>query len=164
MQVKNACTSMQITQYLAACLGPSATTQTCSAFVNASTSNATCYQCISPESDGGARLGTGGFLPIPGTTYVTSNIPGCIAILDPANGPTCAQAYEPLVLCDLEACTSTACETDQTCQPRARMGACSTETADTQMKCAADLADGGAASCWTYTDTQILNVICGTGM
>jgi hypothetical protein len=110
-------------------------------------------------------LGTGGFLPIPGTTYVTSNIPGCIAILDPANGPACAQAFEPLVICELEACTGTACQTDPTCQPQARMGACAMEFAEVPMKCPADLTDGGAgAPCLNYTDPQILNVICGTGM
>jgi hypothetical protein len=156
---------MQISQYLTACLGPSSTNQTCTAFVNASTSNLTCYQCIAPQADGGAQLATGGFVPVPGTTYVTTNTPGCIAILDPTNGPACAQAYEPLVMCELAACTSGTCPTDQTCQPRARAGACSTEFADAQTKCAADLTDGGAgAPCLNYTDTQILNVICGTGM
>jgi hypothetical protein len=128
-------------------------------------SNLACYQCISPQSDAGTQLATGGFVPIPGTTYVTSNIAGCMAILDPTNGPACAQAFEPLVVCELSACSSAACETDQTCQPQARMGACSTEVADAQMKCAPELADGGAgAPCLSYSDSQILNVICGTGM
>jgi hypothetical protein len=168
MQVKNACTAQQITDALTACFSATATMTTCQTFASA---NATCLECIAPQTDAGVELSTGAFVPVPNTMFVTANVAGCIAILDPTNGPTCAPAWQSVALCSLEACSSSACQSasqaaNGQCQQAASTGACSMENSSLMTDCAADFADGGAGTTCTgfTTINQIINVICGTGM
>jgi hypothetical protein len=98
------------------------------------------------------------------------NTPGCIALEDKTNGPACAQALEPLIQCEFQACNSAACKADtnpadqQACATAADTGACSTQYNSALTACQTDYADGGAATTLCGTDPQIIDAICGSGM
>jgi hypothetical protein len=129
-----------------------------------------CLACLLPGiADGGAGINTGGLL----TDYsimlnLGGNAPGCVALVDPTNGPACAAKYEPWIQC----LVNSGCYTCMTgsafkfCSGivNGNGGVCASEYTAFQGACSADLADGGAFNGGACTDqTQILSVICGNG-
>jgi hypothetical protein len=169
----NACTSMQISGFISSCVQSGTTSNGCVSWAD---SNATCAGCIVQGTDAGLAQ-TGAILfnvnPSSGAMVpVSSNVPGCIALADPTNGPACAEQLEPLMQCVAEAC-GFAC-TDQTsfssCEQavRASGGACGNLASAAQMPCATDMASSGVgvAKCGYGTQNElqeVINVICGTG-
>ncbi len=168
VQQKGACTATQISDFVTSCTSGSASGPNCDAF-QTSSGNTGCMACLFPSRDGGASMNTGGvLLDATGTLIVGGNTPGCIALVDPANGPACAAGLEPLFQCETVACGSADCRTAstsvyQTCLDTSEKGACASQYAASS-PCATEYTDGGAAVGACATDPQILNVICGAGM
>jgi len=168
VQQKGACTAAQISDFVSACTSGTAAPAPCNDF-QTSSGNADCMACLFPSRDGGASMNTGGvLLDATGTLIVGPNTSGCIALVDPANGPACAAGLEPLFQCETVACGSADCRTAstavyQTCLDTSEKGACASQYAASS-PCATEYTDGGAAVGACATDPQILNVICGTGM
>jgi hypothetical protein len=94
----NACTSAQIADFYASCLGPGDTLSACDAFQSA---DATCFRCLATESTApeyGPLIYYNGAFPLG-----VLNVAGCIALAEPCNLP-CAEATLAYVTCDLGAC------------------------------------------------------------
>jgi hypothetical protein len=121
--------------------------------------------------EGGQPVNTGATLYGAAGTIVDLNVPGCIALADPSNGPACARAFEPLMQCVDAACALWCSASDfGTCAVAATgTGApCASYYAAITTPCATDLATNGVAYTvcgWNSNSelTDVLNVICGTG-
>jgi hypothetical protein len=173
-QQLNACTPAQITAFVGACFATPPNQTACNnEQMMLSTSAAACYNClfgVVPMGDAGAASNKGGvLLDYTGMSFFSTNSPGCIALEDPTNGPACAGNLEPLFQCELQACSSMACQTASStvfgaCVSASQMGACSAEVMGVQSSCTTDLGDGGVGGSKCGTDQQVLNAICGTGM
>ena len=163
-----ACTATQISSVVTACLSVTSTNAECNTFFM-DTANQGCAMCLSAGvPDAGS--GTGALVfDYTGSYFIDVNWGGCVALEDPANGPPCAQAFEPLDQCNAQACgLNQACNT-QTLYDTCIMGAdatggvCGAEAA-AMVACQSFEADGGALAtgkCSTMTD--VINVICGAG-
>jgi hypothetical protein len=93
-----ACTTTQIDDLYAYCVGPASTTSGCKVWVSA---NEDCYQCVfttSSDSRYGPLLEFTGPQP-----FLVVNFPGCIAAAEPCN-VSCAMAGLADFQCDLAAC------------------------------------------------------------
>jgi hypothetical protein len=92
------CTDADVKSFYSACLGSSATTDTCNTFRNDAGPH--CADCLlTPDSDPkyGPLIGHGSF--------VTANIAGCIELTDATtDGLACAKAVQALGGCELLAC------------------------------------------------------------
>jgi uncharacterized membrane protein YqiK len=105
------------------------------------------------------------------SSMIDVNVPGCLALADPANGPACAAALEPWIQCYAEACSSAECAatsaTFNACITTvdASGAACYAKLAAAHQGtvCQADLGSGGFIDTKCNTSTQVLNAICGTG-
>lgn len=168
-QQLNACSSTQLTTFVSACVATTAMPDACNTF-QTDTANKGCMGCLFPGTPGSATENSGGMLvDSTGTIIVAVNTPGCIALADPANGPACASAIEPLFQCEVAACGSADCRTAtasifQSCETTSEKGACDTYYMASQTSCTADYGDGGAAVTACATTAQVLDRICGTGM
>lgn len=167
MSMTAACNSMQIAGFISSCVATGATANGCQQWAGA---NSTCAGCIVQGGDAGATE-TGAILFNAQGQPVSGNVPGCIALTDPANGPQCAAQLEPLMQCVALACGMC---TDQTsfsnCEKAAKAsgGACGDYASNAQMPCAAALASGGVGvtKCGYGTPNELqntINVICGSG-
>jgi hypothetical protein len=164
-QQLNACSSMQISSFISACVPPSGgSPSTCKTWVQANTK---CASCITPTNDAGMGQNTGAMLFDTNGNLVEYNFGGCIALIDPtSSGVACAQALDADLRCADFACASC---TDQTstdkCQSMATNGgACSSYHNAYHTACKTDLRADGGGSAKCGIGSQTLNVICGTGM
>ena len=164
VQQLNACSATDIDSFVAACMGSVATSATCLAWEN-DTTYAGCLGCIltTPSNVGGMLV------DYTGQQFVGVNTPGCIALTDATNGPACAAAYEPWIQCYVQACASAACDASQTALEGCAAiadgagGACNSRSSLAVSACQSDYATGGVGYTQCGTDTQVLNVICGSG-
>jgi hypothetical protein len=159
----NACSAAQISAFLTACTQPTGSSSTCTAYgMNAA--NTGCIACMYGATDGGTASNGGVLFDSTGTA-VEFNLPGCIALADPTNGPACAAALEPAIQCVSAACNSAACMANSSevpaCETTAESGACLTEVQTEQSACAVDEGDGGVGTTTCSTPTGILTTICG---
>jgi hypothetical protein len=126
--------------------------------------NAGCIACMYGLIDGGT-VSTGGVLFDSMGVALDFNVPGCIALADPTNGPACAAALEPAIQCVSAACNTPACMANPSevtsCETTAESGACLTEVETEQSACAIDEGDGGVGTTTCSTPTGILTTICG---
>jgi hypothetical protein len=159
-QALNSCTSTQISAFVMDCASMQASQQACQAWQQ-DMNNQTCKGCLI-----GNPPGTGALLFDSQMNPIALNVPGCIAIKDPTNGPTCAQALEPDIQCDFAACGGCANSMFDTCvnNVEGTGGACATYGSQANNSCATDFADAGVANTACADPTSIINAICGTGM
>ncbi len=158
-QTLNACSSTQISGFVSACTGSGGSQSACSAF-QMNSANMACMACLigNPQNTGALLLS--------GMQVVDINVPGCIALKDPTNGPACAQALTPDLFCDDFACGGCADQNSfNTClgTVEGTGGACAMYGGPAQSSCANDFADAGVANTSCADITSIINVICGTG-
>ncbi len=166
--MKGACTSQQITDFLNACTGSTASPAACDGFQS---DGGACLECLLPRVDGGGALNTGAVLvDYTGKIILAVNSPGCIALSDPDAGLACATGLEPYFQCETQACGSDDCRaadaaTCNACLSASQAGVCAGEYA-ASAPCAAEYSDGGAAygtgPC--ASPSQVLDRICGSGM
>jgi hypothetical protein len=157
----NACTAAEISQFLTACTGGSASPSACSAF---QIDGGPCVGCLlQPNNTGGVLLDS------TGTVIVGVNTPGCIALADPDGGTACAVGLEPFFQCESQACGSADCRAADAavylnCLNESQAGACATQYASSAA-CAAAYSDGGAAvgTGRCSTPELVVDRICGTG-
>jgi len=163
-QQLNACTSMEISAFISACVPPGGNPSTCA---NWTPSNARCAACVMPTNDAGIGQNTGAMLFDVRGNLVDYNYGGCVALIDPSsNGLTCAQTLDTYVQCIDFACESC---TDQmstdACQSMAtKGGACSSYNDAYHTPCKVDLGVDGGGITKCSTGSQTIDVICGTGM
>jgi hypothetical protein len=133
-----------------------------------------CGECISPAADSGAGENSGALLvDSAGLAYL--NTAACIAATD--GNTNCAEPLQQLVLCELDACDSDACQnasdTDfSNCQTSADNLACSAQVTavNNATQCATDSVDGGDLSTNGKCDPNATNgaqniiyAVCGNG-
>jgi hypothetical protein len=165
------CDMTQISGFISSCVTSGATSNGCEQWANA---NSTCAACIVQGTDAGPAE-TGAILFDTNSSGMESpasaNVPGCIAIADPTNGPACATQLEPLMQCVALACPMCADQTSfSNCEKAARAsnGTCGGYSSMADSPCSADMASSGVAvtQCGYGTDNElvdVINVICGSG-
>jgi hypothetical protein len=167
VQQKGACSGTDISGYITACESMNSTNQGCQTWFNGAP--AACVNCLVPATDAGKATNAGGLLTdFSGMYNLGGNGPGCVALVDPTNGPACAAKYEPWIQCLANSgcytCTTQA--SFQSCGATivGNGGACNAEYTAFRSACSTDLADGGAFNGGACSDdTQALSVICGNG-
>ena len=142
----NACSATQVQQLYDGCLGSSASSTACNAFLN-NAANATCSKCM--ISKYGTDTSYGALIQIGGVDY--ANVSGCIAIVTGDNSSTgCGAKAEAVIECENAACTN-ACPavTDQAtftewtnCTTAADNAVCKT-----YLDAECNIADAGASVC-----------------
>lgn len=165
MSMTAACDSMQISGFVSSCVASGATSSGCGSWAN---SNPTCAGCIVQGTDAGVTE-TGAILFDANGKPVSGNVPGCVALTDPANGPACATQLEPLMQCVAAACgTCTDQTTFSSCEHVARGsgGVCASLSSAAAMPCAGDMGSNGVGvtKCGYGTTNElqdVINVICG---
>jgi hypothetical protein len=96
------CTPTQVSDFYTACLDPTATATTCSAWAQ-NAANTTCFGCLYTDSTATAYGALVGY-----SQAAFLNIPGCVALVEPCNQP-CASTLSDLHACEDAACGSTLC-------------------------------------------------------
>jgi hypothetical protein len=163
LQQLSACTSMEISAFISACVPPGDSASKCKDWAP---SNSKCAGCIMPMNSAGTGQNTGGMLFDVHGNMVDYNFGGCVALIDTTSGGlACAQALDTYVQCIDFACESC---TDQMstdkCQSTATQGgACSSYNDAYHMPCKTDLSVDGGGTTKCSTGAQTLDVICGTG-
>jgi hypothetical protein len=123
------CTPAQITAFYDDCLAANTTQATCAPFTgtSATTANKACASCI-VTADTAMKLGP----VVEHKGIISINIPGCMELLDPMGGLSCAKAYQASDACDRAACAANCPVTDdasfmlyQACTDQAAAGGCS---------------------------------------
>jgi len=171
-QALGACTSAQISGYIAACLKSSSTQAGCNTFTN-DANNRACLTCaVGPIADPTAAV------LYDSSGQITVNTPGCVYLADPTNGPTCVQNFNNLQQCSTAACSSAACMTDQGIQNRCKDFAGRAGATCDKYKAAVacfdtELQSGPAAGCASPANlgaeeqarwfSSTITVFCGTG-
>jgi hypothetical protein len=152
---------------MTACFSATSTNASCNTFFSTG-GNQACQVCLTVGAQDGGT-GTGALLFDYAGALIDVNWGGCVALVDPTSGPACAQAFEPLDQCDIQTCAlNPACVTEPLYEEcigiaNGAGGACAAESAALSA-CGSFEADGGAlASGECSTDTDVVNVICGTG-
>jgi hypothetical protein len=166
-QALGSCLQAQISGFITACASATASTQSCNTWQNAA-NNMVCQECILPSMDG-MGVNYGGALFNAQNSFFTYNLPGCVALVDPTNGPNCAAELEPQIQCENAACSACQVGTARSCFDTvlATGGACAAyQTPD----CTSDvLPDGGtfdnecSGPSGTAATQAVINVICGNG-
>jgi hypothetical protein len=165
-QMLNACSSAQISAFLAACapatgyeppsLWPPSTAD-CNAWQTDST-NKTCLGCLA-----GNPPNTGALLLNSSNQIIDENLPGCIALKDTTNGPACAMVLEPDLQCAHASCASCGDQTSfDTCR-QATLGSggpCNSEANSVKKSLCYKV---GPATMSCASTQQVINVICGAG-
>jgi hypothetical protein len=168
-QMLNACLQQQITGFITACTSSTASQQSCMNWQN-DPNNSGCLACLIPSDSTGMATGAGALLIDAQQGFFTSNVPGCLALIDPTNGPKCAAEYEPQLQCAYYGCAGCAASAFNKCITAITTGtgACASYTIP---DCSKDVfPDGGTYNnaCSGPTDmatTQaVLTVICGGGV
>jgi hypothetical protein len=167
VQTKGACSATDISGYITACEQMTSTNTGCQNWFTSAPAG--CTACLEPANDAGMGTNTGGLLTDYSSMFnLGGNAPGCVALVDPTNGPACAAKYAPWIQCLANSgCYTCTTNADfQTCGGKivGMGGACAAEYSAFRTACATDLADGGAfmgGAC--SDDTQVLSVICGNG-
>ncbi len=142
------CTSQQVSDFVAACYGQSATNKTCNAWLGIA-ANTACGNCVSPADAQGNLITQGPQVVNQTSGSILPNTPGCIALSDTTNGATCAPAFSNYSQCEDVACSScTSQSTFDTCQQTTSTGsgACTSYYTAFAGSCASDVGDGGIAS------------------
>ena len=125
-----------------------------------------------PSSPRTSRAAREALLNNAAKAIIGPNIPGCIALADPTDGPTCAAQYEQLLQCEGYGCAGcvTANPDDYTsCAAAADDGACHEYLTNKTTNCQKDFACTGVyhTVCTgaddATTTANVLNEICGTG-
>jgi hypothetical protein len=98
----NRCTPAQMSAFYTACLGPTATTITCSAWTQVA-ANTTCFGCLYTKSTAASY----GAL-VEYSAAVVINTAGCVALAEPCN-TQCARAVSAMYACEDSACGFGAC-------------------------------------------------------
>ena len=157
-----ACSPAVLAAYIAACYTNDSTETECDDWY-ADAGNASCIECLIPTDSAGQTTNNGGLLLDPAGYAVSANLPGCIALVDPKNGPACAEVLELQEQCQFQACggceiasTSDACFADV----GASGGACSGYDVTA---CNAYVSDAGVPLAACATPTAVIDVICGAG-
>ena len=146
---QKACSATQISGFYAACLTPPISAQTCSTFVTANASCATCLQSQDTDATSAAIVWH------EKDAYWTVNVAGCIAeaMGDPgANG--CGAAYSAAIACRQQSCnacwaaqgTSATFQQFATCEQQAGSSTC-TSFANAVPTACGDIATGPAGVC-----------------
>jgi hypothetical protein len=124
-RTRNVCTSQQIAELYAACLGPAQTPAACNAWQAA---NAACLACIITDQSA-PRWGA---VLLAGTT-VQLNFATCIALAEPCNKP-CSDAVMALFECEFAACNAASqCKS----APFTQVGVCDSTSLAPGCACAA---------------------------
>jgi hypothetical protein len=163
-QQLNACTAMEITAFISACVPPNGNASKCQDWAP---SNSRCASCVMPKNASGTGQNTGGMLYDVHGNLVDYNFGGCVALIDPTSGGlSCAEALDAYIQCIDFACESCTDQTTVTnCQKSATMGgACSALNDAYHTPCKTDLAVDGGGTTKCDTGAQAINIICGTGM
>jgi hypothetical protein len=163
-QQLNACTSTQVSDFIAACVPPAGSPSKCQQWAPPNTH---CAQCLMPTNDAGLGQNTGAMLFDVHGNLVDYNFGGCIALIDPTSGGlACAQALDDYVQCIDFACEACADQTStNNCQSAATTGgACSAYNDAYHTPCKTDLAADAGGNTKCSTGTQVIDVICGPGM
>lgn len=167
--MSGACQQGQITAFVTACASSTSSSTSCDNWQQ-DPNNSECDACILPSDGLGNLQATGGVMVNAQGGFFTQNTPGCLALVDPTNGPACAAQLEPLLQCQYQACANCPLGTGLTCGPIADGpgGACAQYTIPA---CATDyLADGGTFNnqCSGATQAEaiqaVFEVICGNGI
>jgi hypothetical protein len=145
-----ACSTSDIHAFDDACLGTTASTDSCNAFRQA---NADCVACIlSPESD--KKYGP----LVDHVTFVTANVAGCFELEDPT-ALACAKAVQALDGCELAACETNCAVHDatslasyETCASEAETGGCGAYS--TAAACGLTVPDAAPAAAVCLADFQ----------
>jgi len=167
MEMIGACTSMQISGFLSACVAQGSTKSDCAMWANGSLA---CAGCIIQGTDAGATE-TGAIIFNAMGAPVSGNVPGCIALEDPMGGPACANVLEPVMQCVAAACGTCSDQTSfANCEKAARAsgGICGTVSAAADSPCATYMGTNGigVTKCGYGTSSElpdVINVICGSG-
>lgn len=166
------CSAAQISAYYDVCLAANTTAATCAPFAGsgASSANKACASCI-VTADTATKLGP----VVEHTGVLTINTPGCMELLDPTGGLTCAKAYQAFDECDRAACAANCAVTDdasfalyQACVDQASSNGCSAFSQG--LTCAGAEADSGAAAaCFngkSFEDlyNAVVPIFCGASL
>ena len=109
---QNVCTSTQISGFMTACVGSSATTTTCDTF---QTANATCTTCLAgPSTSGATGYAYPATVPLDSSGDVIPNTAGCFAALSTGDA-ACKLSFTNEQLCEQSACASCDDTTDSAC-------------------------------------------------
>jgi hypothetical protein len=166
-QALGSCLQTQISAFITACASSTASQQDCMTWQNAA-NNDVCQACIVPTMDG-TGVSYGGVIFNAQNSFFTYNLPGCLAIVDPTNGPKCAAELEPQIQCQSAACSACQVSTAASCDsavlaPGQACAAYTTPDCTTDM-----LPDGGtfdnecSGPSGTAATQAVINVICGDG-
>jgi hypothetical protein len=146
---QGACSAMQIAEFYSDCVALGTTTASCAPYrgSTAPSANKACAACLLTSA---TDVKWGPLVIANGTTSV--NVAGCMELLDPGAGLTCAKSYQAALICEQTAC-SNLCPSENPagipygpeCEQVAAMYGCKT-WADASDACAAAEADGGAAA------------------
>jgi hypothetical protein len=158
------CSTQMLDDLWAGCLAPDATQASCDSLTgaNAPQANKDCLACLVTSSNAAAY---GPIVAYP--DYVWFNLPGCVALADPAN-EACARALQADDQCDAYACVRRCPITDDAtymtylgCLQAADGLACACKSYGDATSCADAEAQGGPAKvCFTQgTDKQIYDAI-----
>lgn len=132
------CTAQQLTDFYNACFGPSATSSTCSAFMNApADAGPSCARCAMSQVSDSTYSAV-----VSSSNLSWINVSGCIDVLDPG-ALSCAQSVQANDQCEFAACGSCGAAYD-TCTAAADQGGCKPYA--TAAACSEALADAGAVS------------------
>jgi hypothetical protein len=160
---QGACAAQDLSNLYAACFGASATDDTCNSYQS---NNPTCAACVLSASTDSSW----GPVVVFGDT-TTINQPGCLALVDPAEG-TCAQAAQAQTECEHALCDPSCPVSDsasltawQQCVAQADDGACAAYGGSTCLASAL-AADGGGDACggadFATAFTTVATVFCGS--
>ncbi len=181
-----ACTASDISAFIAACIGSSASASGCNTWFTTNSALA------SAAGDAGTACGNCLFNPTNpalGGVYYTAtpsnnigfdpNYGACYALVDTTNGPACAAAFDNINACDEYLCGDCAAAQATTCEQglNGTGGACATDLTTFNTACATDYADGGIAdttcapthvfdpsdTTLTFDFEFVANLVCGTG-
>lgn len=162
------CTLQQVDAYFTACLAVMHTQASCAAISGPSASSAdrACAACILSK-------GTDAYGPLISHAGVMSiNVAGCMALLDPNGGASCARAYQIESACEDFMCTYVPCPVEwcnfgcyPACVQSVQRGACAPFAS--AAACADVEADAGAVLClgaMTFEEyyARIVPLFCGT--
>ena len=178
-QMKNACTSTQISDFVTACFGTSATQTTCTAWQTANADAGNCVSCVFTLQSGAAW----GPL-VCSSTSCSLNSPGCLDLelsqvnQEKASGGTgsCGDALSDSYGCQDYACgtcpsTGGTSSDFSTCVQAALTAECKSygDAFTNAPACASlqgDAAPAGVNKCFPQADTDVpafVDLVCGTG-
>ncbi len=162
VQRLGACSPTILGAYIADCYSVDSTEATCQAFY-ADAGDQSCVECLIPTDGAGHPTNNGGLLVDPAGEAWTANFPACLALVDPTNGPACAEVLEPQQQCELQACGGCATASSSNACLDALGAAGAACSGYDLTPCNAYFSDAGFSLAACATPEAAINVICGTG-